>query len=341
MGAMKVNAIIPGALFVRGRSDHLPAADKAATLDALGIGTVANLWSREDPDLRAATNYIHHPMADGRLDPETVAGLEILAARLTGIIRAGDSVLVQCHAGRNRSGLLAALVARRVLGLSGKEALEYVRNARPDAVDNEWFEAYLEEGIERMEVTGDPNSAYQALIVIGEPGAGKSTLVEFITADLPHEESDSPFPFRRYDCGVLELGRRRPGGFGGTDALALNVQPAVVQFLEGVRPRLLLFEGDRLANGKMFTALVNMGYRLNIFELWGARAASAQRATRGSSQDAAWLAGRQTKVRGLRKAWGATTLAAGRPVDELANRMADPVSTALRKAKEVQYVERA
>lgn len=171
--------------------------------------------------------------------------------------------------------------------------------------------------------------------LIGEPGSGKSTLAAYLTAGLLAEETDSPIPFRRYDCGVLEIGRRREA-FSGTDALALNIQPAVVAFLEGVRPRLVFAEGDRLANDKFFQAAKHLGYEVHTYQLWGAQVAAAQRAARGSNQDPRWLAGRQTKVRGLRQRWNSVILPAGAPVQDLAERLGDPVALALRMAKEAE-----
>lgn len=167
-----------------------------------------------------------------------------------------------------------------------------------------------------------------ALYVIGEPGAGKSTLVEYLTAGLPYEETDSPFAMRRYDCGVLELGRRREA-FSGTDALGMSVQPKVVQFLEGVQPKLVLAEGDRLGNGKFFASLYNLGYNLWLYELFGADTARRHREQRGSHQDPKWLKGRQTKVAALGERFDAIGLRAGMPMDYYTDLMADPVTDRL------------
>lgn len=170
-----------------------------------------------------------------------------------------------------------------------------------------------------------------ATYIIGEPGVGKSTLVGWLTEGLSYEETDSPFAFRRYDCGVTELGRRREA-FSGTDALAMDVQPKVAAYIEAVQPRLLLAEGDRLANGKFFAFLKEQGYDLTIYALTGARAAERQRAQRGSHQDATWLAGRQTKVQNL--VFGphndvTVVLEAGMPSDYYYELMADRVCRTL------------
>lgn len=173
--------------------------------------------------------------------------------------------------------------------------------------------------------------------VIGEPGAGKSTLVDHLTRAVPYEEAETPFPHRRYDGGVLELGRRRHE-FSGTDALSMSVQPEVSRFVEGVHPRLLLAEGDRLGNAKFFDHLLRLGYDLRIYVLEGPERAAMQRDLRGSKQDAKWLKGRQTKVAGLVRQYGdrVIVLPAGGRLPELeAAFRDDPVVATLRAAREL------
>jgi len=57
----------------------------------------------------------------------------------------GDRVLISCWLGKNRSGLVMALTLVRVYGLSGREAIEAVRAARPGALFNPAFVALVEE----------------------------------------------------------------------------------------------------------------------------------------------------------------------------------------------------
>lgn len=61
-------------------------------------------------------------------------------------LRVGKNVLVYCYYGRNRSGLVAALIIRDLLGCTGAEALARLRMARRGAVGgNAHFVSYLEE----------------------------------------------------------------------------------------------------------------------------------------------------------------------------------------------------
>lgn len=55
----------------------------------------------------------------------------------------GKRVLITCHAGINRSGLVSALALRILAGQPGEVCLEHVRRARPGALRNEYFSAAL------------------------------------------------------------------------------------------------------------------------------------------------------------------------------------------------------
>ncbi len=56
----------------------------------------------------------------------------------------GERVLITCFAGLNRSGLITALVLMRAYGFDGKTAIAVVQAARPAALGNAHFRAYLE-----------------------------------------------------------------------------------------------------------------------------------------------------------------------------------------------------
>jgi ribose 1,5-bisphosphokinase PhnN len=140
--------------------------------------------------------------------------------------------------------------------------------------------------------------------IIGVPGSGKSTLMAELTKGHTVMEFSKPIAHRWIGDGLaMELGRKRDS-FSGTDALALNVQPEAMRFVEQHPARLILAEGDRLANDKFFQKIVDSGYDFQL--VWvnvRPEVAEERRALRGSNQNATWLKGRQSKVFGLTERW--------------------------------------
>ena len=139
---MKTHEIVPG-LHVRGYPGNLAPETKREAVASLGLARVVALYGPPDPDfLRLLPGgYLHHPIPDGRrIDPALVW----IAKDLAACLRAGaGAVLVHCHAGRNRAGLLAALAVRELRDLTGPQALDAVRAVRPSAVANPAFEHFL------------------------------------------------------------------------------------------------------------------------------------------------------------------------------------------------------
>lgn len=140
---MKLHRIVPG-LWQRGDTAALDRELKIGHLRARGIDMVINMWLGRDADIADSRTitYVHLPIPDGALP--AMAPLEMLAQRAADHIRAGGGVMVQCHAGRNRSGLMSALIVRALNGVDGHTAMETVRAGRPNALANPHFEAYLE-----------------------------------------------------------------------------------------------------------------------------------------------------------------------------------------------------
>lgn len=68
----------------------------------------------------------------------------LVAAQVAKDAMSGLRILVTCHQGLNRSGLVVALVLMHVHGWTGKQAIERVRTCRPGSLFNPAFAAYLE-----------------------------------------------------------------------------------------------------------------------------------------------------------------------------------------------------
>ncbi len=112
---------------------------------AAGITGVVDLADPDTYPPAGATEglfYLKSPLVDGEDVPDPAITLR-LAGLVAGLVDDGYRVLVHCTFGRNRSGLMASLVVRELLGLSGAEAMAYVQERRDGTVNNEAFAAWL------------------------------------------------------------------------------------------------------------------------------------------------------------------------------------------------------
>lgn len=85
--------------------------------------------------------YVWH-FEDGELFPDR---LRTLASFIADMIDDGETVLVHCAAGVNRSGLVTALVVRELTGCSGLSARIQVQTMRPGALINRAYTKYLDD----------------------------------------------------------------------------------------------------------------------------------------------------------------------------------------------------
>ena len=84
-----------------------------------------------------------HAMVDGRLSEDTHPHLHRLADTVVEAMDAGNTVLVRCHAGLNRSALVAGLALIKQ-GWTAEQAVDRMRAARsPYVLSNAYFLAYL------------------------------------------------------------------------------------------------------------------------------------------------------------------------------------------------------
>jgi hypothetical protein len=147
-GPFFIYEILPGQLYQRGKLRGYSITVKEKGLDYYGITDSVQLAPPQpDRDLvlidgTGGPTYKHLPIPDGLLhNGEALLGI---SAGLAREITAGGSVLTMCNAGRNRSGLLSALIVRELTGLPGAAAMAVVRHHRPNAIANPNFERFLE-----------------------------------------------------------------------------------------------------------------------------------------------------------------------------------------------------
>jgi protein-tyrosine phosphatase len=86
--------------------------------------------------------YLKCPLVDDVEVPDPSVTLR-LASLVAGMVGDGHRALVHCTFGRNRSGLVATLIVRELLNLSGAAALDFVRERRNGVVNNVAFEKWL------------------------------------------------------------------------------------------------------------------------------------------------------------------------------------------------------
>lgn len=128
---------VPGRLWLCGK--HVIAPDPMATLDKVGAEHVVCLVEEFEvssrypeyvPWLETSGSATWFPIAD--LDFVSVDALGDLLDSMTDRLRAAESIVVHCAAGRGRAGTLAVAICLD-LGMTLEAALSHVRQHRPAA----------------------------------------------------------------------------------------------------------------------------------------------------------------------------------------------------------------
>jgi len=164
------------------------------------------------------------------------------------------------------------------------------------------------------------------LYLMGVPGSGKTTLLGAALGDLPcavvWPGKGNPQPVYTEYAGGAQLGYAQ-GKFGGTDRLSMNIQPRVLDWMQGCSFDRLVAEGDRLCNPSFFAGVIQMGWRLSVVWLdTPLDVAAARRDARGTRQNRSWVAGRITKIGRLQNwADAGWRLDGSQTVEQLAERL--------------------
>jgi hypothetical protein len=124
-----------------GAHDTQPGGGETRVTDEFDV--VVSLYQRDGYGPSPHIPHHTHTMADARLSEDNHAPINRLADIVVEAMDAGQSVLVRCHAGLNRSALVAGLALVKQ-GWTAQEAADRMRAARSAFVlSNAYFEAYL------------------------------------------------------------------------------------------------------------------------------------------------------------------------------------------------------
>jgi protein-tyrosine phosphatase len=109
--------------------------------------TIDNLFARSAS--AEGIMYHHVPMLDNSYVP--IDNVRQLVQRVVEEVRRGNSVMIHCNQGNNRSPLIAILAIMKLTGCEPSEAIRQAREIRPGILKNKFFERYVIDGADLME----------------------------------------------------------------------------------------------------------------------------------------------------------------------------------------------
>lgn len=168
------------------------------------------------------------------------------------------------------------------------------------------------------------------LYIVGEPGAGKSTLMREIYKGWGYQMVAKPFLYTEFANGVIMLGGIRDG-YPGTDMLGLDASPRVVEWLQEYHPPLVMGEGARLGTAKFLISAQSLGYDIHLVRMVSAGEARARRNARPDPQRASFVKGQVTKSADVAAEFHALDISPTMPPEFLVRILKDPVTMAFRR----------
>ena len=147
-----------------------------------------------------------------------------------------------------------------------------------------------------------------AIILTGIPGTGKTTIMKRLIGMMEDQHgsfSDEKIvqlipslyneDTQTHILGVYDISS--DDVFQGTDKLSLACQPQFEDFLNSIRGKNVVFEGDRLMNGKTIDSLMEHGYNVSVIHIEATNEELQRRYhERGSNQNPQFIQRCETKI---------------------------------------------
>jgi len=155
-----------------------------------------------------------------------------------------------------------------------------------------------------VQLISNPLKKRKIVAVGGSPGTGKTTLFRKFMEDKKWvETAPAKLVVASYntDKDLYILGKYEEGEtFAGTDRLGMSCQPNVQEWIASHNCN-VLFEGDRLTNGKFYNFLLSLPNTHVEFLIITAKSETLHERykLRGSNQSETFLKGRDTKIANL------------------------------------------
>jgi len=124
----------------------IPPQGEALRLARFTVLVLAAVQFQPKAERFPGVRVIHVPLEDSHvLTKEDIHSAATVANLVATAVKGGARVLVTCLEGRNRSGLITALALRDLYGMSGAEALLFVKKNRKnaDALTNTTYQQFL------------------------------------------------------------------------------------------------------------------------------------------------------------------------------------------------------